>query len=153
MNRIISIIMLGLSFEAFGWSQYPAYPDFEVPTEFWDAQNFVPAGYLEVYPVGDIEEALSKESKAKLACLFIAAEISSQKKYNQTHYMQAKVPIIQLLISNFSQVSQMPWEGKSGLSKGAISLTQIAGLLSPFYNCEQSLNKSSKRDAVTGAPS
>lgn len=78
--------------------------NFNIPKEFYSKINysihdFIPANYLETFPIKNIEQKLDKEKRKKLKQLFIQASI----KY-QSHYISVNIPIYKLLKFNYPKI-------------------------------------------------
>ncbi len=120
------VLILFLIVPLFAHDKYKPYPNFQIPPEYEKIHDYMPASYLDNYPVPDTRKKLNKNEKARLGYLIIVSNQVSEKKYHQTYLLKTNTQIFQLILSNFPDVAKLNWEGKGTENGGVIFLDELA---------------------------
>ncbi|GEM_PF-5131730 len=106
-----AMLVLVVALSMRGSVRYHYDGTFDVPVGFYKDPNFVPASYLEGFPIKTTKEHLSEKRLDALCKLFIAACDASKKKLHQDYLISTSAPIYVLLKSNVPRVAEYESEG------------------------------------------
>ena len=107
LKFVLLIIAFGISKLSYALDEYSEYshlPDFAIPERFFTDGDYLPVSYLSSYPI-DTKKLLSTELQHKLGCLFIAASIATNSKYEQDYLLEIEAPIFQVLLTYYPNLS------------------------------------------------